>query len=172
MYWAERPCFGACRLPRRSEMAMYNEAIADATQAIAIDPAWYHYFSRAKTKIEMGIERVVSLILKWCLTLLFPKFGALWIDAIVPNDWSIFLAQTWFMAVALFWRLIGFCGSIVHCSVHASAWSRYVACNGLSNSLLCSAWPLRFEVSSDQAMGKHLSKLVKRGALICLGDVE
>ena len=45
-------------------MAMYNEAIADATQAIAIDPAWYHYFSRAQAKIEMGIERVVALILK------------------------------------------------------------------------------------------------------------
>ena len=33
---------------------MYNEAIAGYTRAIAIDPAWYHYFSRAQTKIEMG----------------------------------------------------------------------------------------------------------------------
>ena len=47
----------------RSEMTMYNEAIADDTRGIAIDPTWYHYFSRAQTKIEMGIEKVVALIL-------------------------------------------------------------------------------------------------------------
>ena len=37
-----------------SDMKMYDEAIADFTRAIAIDPAWPTYFSRARTKLEMG----------------------------------------------------------------------------------------------------------------------
>ena len=37
-----------------SDMKMYDEAIADLTRAIAIDPAWPTYFSRARMKLEMG----------------------------------------------------------------------------------------------------------------------
>ena len=37
-----------------TDMKMSDEAIADFNRAIAIDPAWPTYFSRARTKLEMG----------------------------------------------------------------------------------------------------------------------
>ena len=35
-------------------MKMYGEAISDYTQAIEIDPTWYHFLLSGETKIEMG----------------------------------------------------------------------------------------------------------------------
>ncbi|MAR07944.1 MAG: hypothetical protein CL862_12705 [Cyanobium sp. NAT70] len=58
------------------------------------------------------------------------------------------------------------CSNLVHgcCVVLAFDWVLWIDC-----SLLCWSWPLRFEVSSVQAMGRYFSKLVKRGALLLLG---